>query len=232
MFRPSVRPAGLVATAVAQRAMERRAERALSRMVDRIAMQAKNDIRQDMAASGLGRLSGTIGAGSDLRKRRVHRTARGFSVSGWVFVRGKSDRTLGAIKAYTEGADITPQRSRWLWIATPAIPSRVGRFKMTPARYDAAGLDGRIGPLVFVPGRSAAEALLVVKNVTVNRVSGGGARRRPRRGAIGSTREERDEIVAFVGIRRTSRARRTDPVEIMRRAVAAGPAILAQELRN
>jgi hypothetical protein len=93
----------------------------------------------------------------------------------------------GAIEAYTEGAEITPKRSPWLWISTDEIPRRAGRYRMTPALYRATGLESRIGPLVQIPGRHRGEALLIVRNVTVDRFGRRGkARRLPKRGAVGA----------------------------------------------
>lgn len=156
-----------------------------------------------------GRLGRALGAGSDLQKGRgVHRfPGGGYRASGWIFIRGRSERTVGAIESATEGAEIAPRKGPFLWLSTDEIPRFAGRKRMTPALYNASGLASRIGPLVQVPGRHGGESLLIVRSVTVDRFGRKGrARRLPRRGAIGGSRERRDFIVAFVGIRRTSRA--------------------------
>jgi hypothetical protein len=193
-----------------------RLERAALVATDRAARLAKTEIRTAMSGAGLGRLGFALGHSSDLEKGRLFRRgSEGFSASGVVFIRSRSERTLGAIESYTEGADITPKRGRWLWIATDEIPRRVARYRMTPARYVKAGLDQSIGPLEFVPGRNPGEALLVVRTVTVNRTRRGSARRLPKRGGVRPGREVKDFIVAFVGIRRTSRAARVNPRAII-----------------
>lgn len=200
-----------------------RLEQAALKAVDRASRDSLRDIRAAGQGAGLGRLMYALAAGSDLAKGRgVHRRGgEGFSASGWIALRSKSERAVGAIEAYTEGAEIGPRKARWLWIATDEIPRRAAKFRMTPALYRQHGFEGRIGPLEFVPGRHGAEALLVVRNVTVDRFGRRGkARRLPRRGGLGSSRERRDHIVAFVGIRRTSRTARVNPREIIARNVA------------
>jgi hypothetical protein len=104
---------------------------------------------------------------------------------------------------------------------------------MTPARYNAGGYASRIGPLEFMPGRNGGEALLIVRNVTTDRFGRGRARRLPRRGGIGGSRERKDFIVAFVGIRRTARSQRVNPVAIIKANVARlGPLIAADVARR
>lgn len=210
-----------------------RAERAALLATDKGAALAKDQIRSSMSGAGLGRLGNAIGSSSDLRKggRVFRRGGDSFSASGLVFIRSKSDRTVGAIISYTEGAEITPKFSRWLWIATDEIPSRVSRYRMTPARYRSGGLESRIGPLIEIPGRNPGERLLIVRNVTTSSRRGS-ARRLPRRGGIRAGREVRDFIVAFVGIRRTSRAMRTDARAIVRQVQQQMPALLADAFRK
>jgi len=206
-----------------------RLERAALRQTHRVTIDSQRGIREAMAGADLGRLGNAIGASSDLSEGRgVHRRGEGFSASGVIFIRGRSERTLGAIRAYTQGAVINPIKGHWLWISTSEIPSRAGRFDMTPARYNASGLAARIGPLEFVPGRHGGEALLVVRNVSVDRFGRGRARRLAKRGSLGGSRERKDFIVAFVGIRNTSRTARLDPIAIIKANIARlGPLIAA-----
>lgn len=195
-----------------------RLEQAALQATDRAAKQSLREIRAAGQAAGLGRLMYALTAGSDLaRGRGVHRRgSEGFSASGWIVLRSRSERAVGAIEAYTEGAEIGPRRGRWLWIATDEIPRRAAKFRMTPALYRQHGFESRIGPLEFVPGRHPGEALYIVRNVTTDRFGRRGkARRLPRRGGIGSSRERRDFVVAFVGIKRTSRTARVNPREII-----------------
>ena len=210
-----------------------RVERAALKASDAAARRAVLEIRSAMSGAGLGRLGNALTSGSDMAEGRgVHRRGpEGFSASGWIVLRSRSERAIGAIEAYTEGAEIAPRRSRWLWIATDEIPRRAARFRMTPALYKQHGFESRIGPLVFMPGRHGGEALLIVKSVTVDRFGRRGrARRLPRRGGVGSSRERRDFIVAFVGIRRTSRSARVDPRQIISANAARLPALVAAEL--
>jgi hypothetical protein len=195
-----------------------RLEQASLRATDRAAATGLRNIRTAMKGAGLGNLGNALGYGSDLQKGgRVHRIgAEGYRVSGWIYIRSKSERAEGTIEAYTEGAEITPKKSAWLWISTDEIPRRAGRYRMTPALYRSSGLESRIGELVQIPGRHKGEALLIVRNVTVDRFGRRGkARRLPRRGGIGSSRKRKDFIVAFVGIRRTSRSARLNPKDII-----------------
>ena len=198
-----------------------RFERAALVASDRAARSAKADIRGAMAGAGLGRLGFAIDATSDLAKGRgvLRRGAEGFSASGVVFVRSKSDRTLGTIEAYTEGAEIAPRRGGWLWIAQPDIPSRAGRYRMTPALYVSSGLEAKIGKLRFVRGISANVALLVVDNASVDAFGRPGrARGRTKRGGVRAGQVAKTFLVAFIGIRRTSRSARVDVRSIMRAA--------------
>lgn len=195
-----------------------RLERASLVATDRAARAAAAEIKGELR----GRLGGAITSGSDLRKgRSVHRLgAEGYRASGWVVIRGKpgrqSERTVGAIISATEGAEIRPTHGAFLWISTDEIPRFAGRYRMTPALYRRSGLESRIGPLVQVPGRHRGESLLIVRNVSVDRFGRRGrARRLPRRGAIGGSRERRDFIVAFVGITNTARTAYVDARQII-----------------
>lgn len=201
---------------------------------DRAAKRTLSQIRSDMVSAKLGRLGNAIGAGSDKQKGTgVRRRSNGnISASGSVFIRSRSERTVGAIISYTEGAEITPKnRSGLLWFPTDEIQRIVGsgkeRARMTPALYRARGFEQRFGPLI--PLRSVdGTRLLAVKNVGVSEVGARGGRVR------GLTRSGRarkgDRVkalsVLFIGIPRTARAARTNPR--LRAAEAARQAI--QEL--
>lgn len=206
-------------------------EAAALRATDRAASRGSNDLKAAMSSAGLGGLSKAIAAGSDLQKGgRVKRVANGgFSVSGFVRVRGRSERTIGAIDTYLgAGADIRPKRGGWLWIPSRDIPARVGRYRMTPSRYRDAGLEQRLGPLVEVPGRKPNERLLVVQRVTVSGRKGS-ARKVSKTGRMGKGRELRDVVVAFIGIRSTSRQARVNPDAIFSAVQARLPDLIADE---
>jgi hypothetical protein len=212
-----------------------RFEAATLRATARAARQATGEVRTAMRGAGLGKLANAIGQGSDLAKEgRAHRRAgSAFSASGWIYVRGQSERTEGALESYTEGAEIRPKRGTWLAIATPMIGKRAGRRKMTPALYRSSGLEQKIGPLEFIPGRNRNEALLVARGpLTVDRFGRGRARRLGKSGRHSANRERRDFVVAFVLIRQTSRAARVDPRSIIAANASRLPSLLGEELRK
>jgi len=209
---------------------EQRIERAALVATDRGRRIALNLIRQEMAAAGLGRLGNAIGSGSDLEQGRgVFRTAGGnFSASGSVFVRSGSERSRGAIEAYTQGADIRPVRGRWLWIATDQIPRVTGRYRMTPDLYVRNGFEQKIGPLHFVRSVNGYP-LLVVKGASVatsGRQRSAKALRRNGMARAGQTAKE--FIVAFIGIPRTARSARVDVAGILGRVQQQLPDLFNQ----
>lgn len=226
------RTSGPADSARFRRATLERLGQAAARASDTAGRRAKEDIQTAMEVARLGRLKGAVSYTSNRRRGKVPSLTleRGrFRVGALVYARG-SERSLGAFQAYSEGATIRSRRGGWLWIATDAIPRRAGRFRMTPARYRALGFEERIGPLVPIPGRSPGERLLIVKDVTVHRIRGNQARRLPKRGSIGATRERRDVIVAFVGIRMTARQRRFEPLDVVRAWGRRLPHLIRAEL--
>jgi hypothetical protein len=208
-----------------KRAFDNKIQQAALRATDRAATKAKEQIRSDMAAAGLGKLGMALGSGSDLKKGgRVHRQGDGWSVSGWVFVRSGSKRSRGAIEAYTQGAEIKPRKGRWLWIPSRDIQRLVGkgrdRRRLTPALWNENGLDTRIGPLQLVPNING-RPLLVVKTGAVAATG----RARSLRGRLKSGKAprgfvNREFVVAFIGIPYTSRQARARPAEIARKVAA------------
>lgn len=215
------------------RQSEQAIERAALRATDQAARQAKNALRGDMAGAGLGRLGNAFGDGSDLRSGRgVKRYSDGgFSASGAVFIRSRSERTRGAIEAYTEGATISPRRGRWLWFPTNEVPARIGRLRTTPERYIAAGSPlGRLITIRSVNGNP----LLAVENIGVNAVGARGGRGRsltksgrPRKGD-----RLKQLSVLFVGIPNTSRAARIDADAILKAEAARLPELWSDEMRK
>jgi hypothetical protein len=210
------------------------AERAALRSSAKVARDATAAVRAEMRGAGLGRLANAIGGGSDLAKHGiVHRREQGFSASGWVYVRGHSERTLGALTSAVEGATIVPRRGKWLAIPGRDIPQRYQRKRMTPELYRQAGLEQTIGPLEFVPSRRRGEALLVVRGpLSVDRFGRKGrhARRVTGRRTLSGSRRAASFIVAFVLIRATSRQPRVDPTTIIAAHAARLPEVFAGEL--
>ena len=183
---------------------------------DRAAMRLKNQIRQDMAGAKLGRLGQAITHTSDkLKGGQMYRRGGVSRASGIVYIRTKSPRTVGAIISYTEGAEILPVKSRWLWFPTDEAQRVIGsgknRRRLTPALWKERGLDTKIGPLIRIKSING-NPILAVRNVGVSAVAGGSRRAR---GLTKSGRPRKgDRIkelsVMFVGIPRTSRAERID----------------------
>jgi hypothetical protein len=214
-MKASVRP-DYNALIRAEAKFRRLAEQRLLDESHRAAEETLNQIREEMAAAGLGRLGNALGFTSDRKRGRgVHRSGSRVSASGVVHIRSGSPRSRGAIEAYTGGAEIAPKRGRWLWIASDDIPALAGRGKergrMTPELYNEKGFATKIGPLVFVMSKGGTP-LLIVKNVGVN--AAGMARSAksltkkglPRKGQVAM-----DFVVAFYGIPKTTRQARVNP---------------------
>lgn len=200
-----------------RRDSEERIAAALLKATDHLSRSALNELRNRMSSAGLGRLGYGLGQYSDLQGRGVYRRANGFSASGTVFIRASSKRTRGAIEAYTEGANISPRRGRWLWIATNEIPKKAGRFRMTPALYNKNGFDTKIGPLVTIKGINGYP-LKVVRDATVSAAGlKGKARSRTKSGGIRKGQREKATIVAFFAIPYTSRGARVNVQDIGRK---------------
>lgn len=200
-----------------RRDMMGRLQRAASKATDRASLEGRDKIRSAMRAQRLGNLANVIKQTSDQRKRRVHKKSEnGFSVSGVIYIGAKNERTLGALKSYLDGpVSISPTAGRkWMAIATNQIPKRVGRHRMTPARYKAGGLEEKIGPLRFVPTSRANVAYLIADNVTTKAGRSGSARRLPKSGRPRAGRQHVG-VVAFVLIRITHRAKRVDVQQIV-----------------
>lgn len=211
-------------------------ERAAVRTVAAAARHGKTSIRQAFGGAGLARLGNAIDARGESAVKRY--AGDRFAVSAQFFIRSRSDRTLGAIKAYTEGATIRPVRSRWLWIPTDNFRRLAGSNakgegqRLTPALWRERGLDSKIGPLVYVPSVNGYP-LLVVKNVGVDlsgrKRSGKSLTKRgmPRKGQI-----EKQFVVAFVGIPWTARAARVNVTRLLNTVRAELPGIFATELER
>lgn len=190
---------------------------------DKATTLAKGLTERAIVGAGLGRLSKAVGSTSSVKKGRT-RTEFAFGV---VFARGSTEsRGNQALLAYSEGATITPGRGKkWLAFPTGAIPTRVGRKKMTPELYNRSALVQTIGKLQFVQGKKANEAFLVAKRVTVSRRTG---RAKANTGRVPRGADAKKGVVAFILIKFTKRAQRFDQKAIMQRANRSTP-IFAQE---
>ena len=198
-----------------------RYERAALVATDKGASSAKVKLRTAMTGARLGRLGNAIGETSDLKKNgAVHRRgASGFSASGIIFVRSKSERTLSTLQAYTEGADIRPVRGRWLWLLSGDFKALVGsgksRTRLRPGLWQSSGMEARFGPLFTVKSVDG-KPLLVVKNATVS-ASGKSRSAKPRTktGKVPKNQRAKEFLVVFIAIPNTSRSKRIDVQRIM-----------------
>lgn len=211
------------ALATYRRDVQRRLEKAALAATAITARTALREVRTAMSSRRLGKLGNAIGTTSDQAKGgQVYREGNGFSASGVVHLRTRSKRTVGAIEAYTEGAEIRPRRGRFLWMATLDLQKRAkGGKRMTPEEYVAGGYEQRIGPLEFF--EKGGKGYLGVRDVSVQAPGMMSRKRRgvrplPKRGALGPTRLKREMVVLFVGIRRTGRAARVDATGIFQAA--------------
>lgn len=209
-------------------------ERAAVRSVDTIARRGKLAIRERFASAALGRLGNAIDGQGEPEVKRFG--AERFSVSAQFFVRSRSERTLGAIQSYTEGATIAPRRGRWLWIPSDQIRRLAGSNRkgegqrMTPALWRKRGFDKRIGPLVLIRSVNGYP-LLIVRNVGVD-MSGRkrSAKSLTKKGLPRKNQVQKDMVVAFIGIPHTARAARVNITEILEGVRAELPAIFAANL--
>jgi hypothetical protein len=214
--------------------LKRLAEDLAKDVSDRAAAKLKNQIRQDMAGARLGRLGQAITHTSDKRRGgNVYRRGEVSRASGIVYIRTRSPRTVGAIISYTEGANILPNKGRYLWYPLESAQRIVGRGKerrrLTPSEWASSGLLAKLGPLIQIKG-SDGLPILGVRNVGIGQVKSG--RVRPRSLTKSGRPRKGDAVAEFVpifkGILRTSRAAR---VNVRQRAFEAAQQAAA-ELRG
>lgn len=183
---------------------------------DRAAAKAKSRIRQDMAGAGLGRLGQAITHTSDKQRGgTIYRRGDVSRASGIIYIRSRSPRTVGAIISYTEGAQITPKKGRWLYYPTEQAQRIVGkgasRRRLVPADWRSSGMEAKLGPLVRIRAANG-NPLLVVRNVGVSEVGARGGRPRGLTKSGRARKGDRiaDLVVMFKGIPNTSRAARVN----------------------
>lgn len=197
--------------------------------VDRATRDAHRNMQAKMKSVGLGRLDRAVGVKTSEKKARGKRFAWGA-----VFAKGGDDsRAGGALEAYSRGTTIKPVNQDWLWFQTDAIQRKVsvgGRLKrITPALYNRSGLATTVGKLNF-RRISANRALLVVRNVSVSPKTG--RAKHLAKGKKTRTRIPMKEIVVFVGIKWTRRAKRFDKDEIMSAANDLVATYMQQEMET
>lgn len=201
--------------------LDRVEQRAMHIAVDRATRLAQRSGQQKAKAAGLGRLSGAIGSTSSERKRRRDPQ----NAWGAVFARGGDESRAGqALEIYTKGGTIRGRNVNWLAIATKAIPKKIGRYRMTPKRYEEAG--SPMGPLIFHQISANRAVLIIQGDFTVSRKTG---RAKPFAGRVTRARTKQRDVVAFVLIKETKRAKRFDQAEATRRAASLVPKFLMEE---
>lgn len=177
--------------------------------------KAQAHIQAKMRSVGLGRLSNAVGQTSAKRKRQ---TDPGRDPYGVIFARGGDDSLAGgALEAYSQGAVIRPKNGAWLAVPTKAAPRFVQaagkRRRLTPALWATAGLNQKIGRLVFKQIRSDL-AILTVRSVSLSPKSGQ-AKALGKSGRSRSRIVAKGDVVVFVLIKQTRRAKRFDKDQII-----------------
>lgn len=174
--------------------------RAAAIATDQVAREYQRLTKEAIASAGLGRLGGAV-------KERAIPASGQYGPSAAVFAAGGDDSLAGgALEAYTQGVTIKAANRTWLAFATSVIPRRVGRYRMTPERYVAAGYNQTLGKLVFRPVNSRI-AFLIVRRT--NQHVRTGRIKLPGKRASKVFAPARD-VVVFVLIRSTYRAKRID----------------------
>lgn len=202
-------------------------KRAAFQATDIAITRAQKRIQARMKAAGLGRLSNAVAATSAFRKRQFDRKPYGV-----IFARGGDDSLAGgALEAYSQGVTIRAKGGQWLAYATKAVPRLIGvggkKKRMTPGRFRGSGLEQSIGKLIFKK-ISPSMALLVLRKVSLSPKTGQAkalGARRPRTRIVPDK-----EVVAFVLIKQTRRAKRFDKDTELRRESSKVPDYIARIL--
>lgn len=214
---------------------EARVQKAMLAATNRGGQRLKSRIREAMSAAGLGKLGQAIDATSDEQRAGIHHSSGGgISASGLVYVRSRSERTRGAIEAYTSGANIRPRKGRFLWIPSDDILRVAGgkgqKQRLSPGNWSALGMDSRVGRLEFIPNKG--RPLLVVRGSSVNIAKRRSARALTKTGRARKGQLAVPVIVAFIGIPATSRAARIDVRALHAQVMAELPTLFTNELRR
>lgn len=187
--------------------------RAALETTDLTAQKMHKHVQAKMRGVGLGKLDRAVGWTSAKRKGQRDRTPYGV-----IFARdGNDSLSGGALEAYSRGATIVSKNGSWLAVPTKAAPRLVSangkRRRLTPALWASAGLNQKIGRLIFKQ-ISQKMALLVVRGVSLSPKTGQAKVLGPR--APRSRLVPRGDTVVFVLIKQTRRAKRFDQHQIVR----------------
>lgn len=209
--------------------LKRDLHRAALDVTDLVTEKAYRNIQAKMRSVGLGQLYRAVGWTSAKKKRQTGNTPYGV-----IYAKGGDDTLAGgALEAYSRGTTIRAKSGTWLAIPTAAAPRLVSvggrRRRLTPKLWDAAGLTGRIGKLIFKQVR-ADLALLVVRRVSLSPKTG-----QAKALGKGSPRTRivpQGDTVVFILIRETRRAQRFDHRAIIQTYVERIPDYMARTLEG
>lgn len=209
--------------------IQRLHKRAAFEVTDLTIQKAHKHVQAKMRSVGLGKLDRAVGWTSAKRKGQKDRTPYGV-----IFAKDGDDSLAGgALEAYSRGTTIRPQSGNWLAVPTPAAPRLVNaggrRRRLSPSMWAAAGLNQKIGKLIFIRVNSNV-ALLVVRNVSLSAKTGQAkalGKRKPRTRIV-----PKKDTVVFILIRQTRRAKRFDKDEIVGMYAARMPDYMARTLQG
>lgn len=213
------------------RRLQKEERKAAIEVTDLASKKAQRHVQAKMRSVGLGKLANAVGQTSTKKKRTGRADDNPYGV---IFARGGDESRAGqAMEAYTQGAVIRPRTGAWLAVPTKAVPRFVStggkRRRLTPKLWEQSGMNQRIGELVFRQIRSDL-ALLVVRQVSLSPKTGQAKRLGPRRPRTRIV--PKNDVVAFVLIKHTTRAARFDQREIVRKYANRVPQYLRRTLRD
>lgn len=189
-------------------ALARDHRRAAIEATDRASREGRTALQARIRSVGLGKLGNAVGQTSTKR-----RGGAGDPYGVWFARGGDNSLAGGALEAYSRGTTIRPE-GNWLWIPTKAIQRRIkigaGRYRLTPGRWIGSALEQRVGKLVFRQ-LSPTKAIFVVQKVSISTKTGRARAQGKRRS---KTQIQTTEIIAFVGVKVTRRAKRFDKDQI------------------
>lgn len=198
------------------------------RVTDRASKVGRANVQRSMKGARLGRLGNAVGQTSALRKGNLG--ARDHPWGAFYARGGDRTRAGGALEAYSQGANITPE-GEWLAFPTRAVPRVLNvngrRQRLTVELYNQSSLVQSLGPLVFVQ-KSATKAFYIVNRVTVSAKTGRAQRDSGRKTR---TRIRQRAIIVFNAIKRTTRAKRIDKNRDAAEAMRQMPGWAAEEAR-
>jgi hypothetical protein len=207
----TARPLGdpVKVTQAATTRYRRQLRRAEIRATHRASKEAQVAVQEKIRSVGLGKLYKAVGQTSTQAQGD-----NGADPYGVIFAKGGDESSGGGtLESYSRGSVIRPlPGGTWLAIPTAAVPKYISiggaRRRLTPELYLQSGLMSSIGILEFRP-LGPDKAIWVIRRVSVSPKTGRAKALGPGRTR---TRIVQKEIIAFIGIRVTTRAQRFDHV--------------------